>query len=191
MAIDPKAIEAAKHIIRVAESEGLETEGALLVSCTLLDVARASLEANNALRDKDRDFLKMAEWRIEEQRRADRAEAILADMETKLVALQQAVRDAQRTMADRRKVCEGEDLKLGLGLAEEILRLATAPSLDEVGPEQKKFQPKVPVSWSKKDYRGEWRCVHEDGPRGPGHGNHIHGCDGCCAHPSYPGRSSS
>jgi hypothetical protein len=29
----------------------------------------------------------------------------------------------------------------------------------------------------------EWTCSH-----GIGHGNHIHGCDGCCERTDYPGR---
>ena len=31
--------------------------------------------------------------------------------------------------------------------------------------------------------RMEWLCEH-----GVGHGNHIHGCDGCCSDPSFPGK---
>jgi hypothetical protein len=33
------------------------------------------------------------------------------------------------------------------------------------------------------DGRMEWLCPH-----GIGHGNHIHGCDGCCERDDYPGR---
>lgn len=32
--------------------------------------------------------------------------------------------------------------------------------------------------------RMEWLCPHSRG-----HGNHIHGCDGCCERDDYPGRS--
>jgi len=32
------------------------------------------------------------------------------------------------------------------------------------------------------DGRVEWRCAH-----GCGHGNHVHGCDGCCTRSDYPG----
>lgn len=31
--------------------------------------------------------------------------------------------------------------------------------------------------------RMEWECEH-----GIGHGNHVHGCDGCCSRDDYPGR---
>ena len=51
-----------------------------------------------------------------------------------------------------------------------------------------KFAPKAPVSWSARDGRNEWHCTHADGSKGPGHGNHIHGCDGCCSHESFPGK---
>lgn len=39
--------------------------------------------------------------------------------------------------------------------------------------------------WSAPGYRGEWSCPH-----GVGHGNHIHGCDGCCGRDDYPGRKT-
>jgi len=32
------------------------------------------------------------------------------------------------------------------------------------------------------DGRMEWICEH-----GVGHGNHVHGCDGCCGRDDYPG----
>jgi hypothetical protein len=35
--------------------------------------------------------------------------------------------------------------------------------------------------WTGPGYRGEYQCPH-----GVGHGNHIHGCDGCCERPDYP-----
>jgi len=37
--------------------------------------------------------------------------------------------------------------------------------------------------WIKRNYRNEWTCEH-----GIGHGNHIHGCDGCCRGENYPGK---
>jgi hypothetical protein len=37
--------------------------------------------------------------------------------------------------------------------------------------------------WQLSGYRGEWSCPH-----GVGHGNHIHGCDGCCQRADFPGR---
>ncbi len=45
--------------------------------------------------------------------------------------------------------------------------------------EEKKFEPKP--YWTGPGYRGEYQCLH-----GVGHGNHIHGCDGCCSRPDYP-----
>lgn len=33
--------------------------------------------------------------------------------------------------------------------------------------------------------RMEWLCPHHIG-----HGNHIHGCDGCCERDDYPGRET-
>ena len=35
--------------------------------------------------------------------------------------------------------------------------------------------------WTRSRYRGEYVCEH-----GIGHGNHIHGCDGCCQRADYP-----
>jgi len=35
--------------------------------------------------------------------------------------------------------------------------------------------------WTGPGYRGEYQCPH-----GIGHGNHIHGCDGCCQRPDFP-----
>lgn len=35
--------------------------------------------------------------------------------------------------------------------------------------------------WIGPGYRGEYQCPH-----GVGHGNHIHGCDGCCSLPDFP-----
>jgi len=35
--------------------------------------------------------------------------------------------------------------------------------------------------WTGPGYRGEYQCPH-----GVGHGNHIHGCDGCCQLPDFP-----
>lgn len=35
--------------------------------------------------------------------------------------------------------------------------------------------------WTGPGYRGEYTCPH-----GVGHGNHIHGCDGCCARADFP-----
>ena len=40
--------------------------------------------------------------------------------------------------------------------------------------------------WSavrREDGRREWNCPH-----GVGHGNHVHGCDGCCGRADFPGR---
>ncbi len=37
--------------------------------------------------------------------------------------------------------------------------------------------------WTGPGHRGEWTCPH-----GRGHGNHIHGCDGCCGRDDYPDR---
>lgn len=39
--------------------------------------------------------------------------------------------------------------------------------------------------WHGPDYRGEYTCPH-----GVGHGNHIHGCDGCCSRDDFPGQSA-
>ena len=42
-------------------------------------------------------------------------------------------------------------------------------------------------SWQpcpRNDGRMEWLCPH-----GVGHGNHTHGCDGCCERLDYPGRT--
>ncbi len=35
--------------------------------------------------------------------------------------------------------------------------------------------------WTGPGYRGEYRCPH-----GIGHGNHVHGCDGCCSRDDFP-----
>lgn len=35
--------------------------------------------------------------------------------------------------------------------------------------------------WQGPGYRGEYTCPH-----GVGHGNHVHGCDGCCSRPDFP-----
>jgi hypothetical protein len=35
--------------------------------------------------------------------------------------------------------------------------------------------------WTGPGYRGEYQCPH-----GVGHGNHIHGCDGCCERDDFP-----
>jgi hypothetical protein len=35
--------------------------------------------------------------------------------------------------------------------------------------------------WQGPGYRGEYTCLH-----GIGHGNHIHGCDGCCQRDDFP-----
>jgi len=35
--------------------------------------------------------------------------------------------------------------------------------------------------WTYTGYRGEYACPH-----GIGHGNHIHGCDGCCKRDDFP-----
>lgn len=41
--------------------------------------------------------------------------------------------------------------------------------------------------WTGPGYRGEYDCPH-----GIGHGNHVHGCDGCCRRDDFPlkGKSS-
>jgi hypothetical protein len=39
--------------------------------------------------------------------------------------------------------------------------------------------------WVGPGYRGEYICPH-----GCRHGNHIHGCDGCCSRDDFPGRSA-
>ena len=42
------------------------------------------------------------------------------------------------------------------------------------------------MTWHKdirQDGRVEWICQH-----GVGHGNHVHGCEGCCTRKDYPGR---
>lgn len=41
-----------------------------------------------------------------------------------------------------------------------------------------------PMKWTGPGYRGEYNCEH-----GVGHGNHIHGCDGCCSREDYPLRN--
>lgn len=62
-----------------------------------------------------------------------------------------------------------------------------------VKPKPVPFEPTIPTGWGTPTYRGggrtEWSCKHADGSWGPGHGNHVHGCDGCCSHKSYPGKS--
>lgn len=35
--------------------------------------------------------------------------------------------------------------------------------------------------WTGPGYRGEYNCPH-----GVGHGNHTHGCDGCCSRDDFP-----
>jgi hypothetical protein len=35
--------------------------------------------------------------------------------------------------------------------------------------------------WTGPGYRGEYSCPHE-----VGHGNHVHGCDGCCQREDFP-----
>lgn len=35
--------------------------------------------------------------------------------------------------------------------------------------------------WTGPGYRGEYNCPH-----GVGHGNHDHGCDGCCGRDDFP-----
>ena len=35
--------------------------------------------------------------------------------------------------------------------------------------------------WVGPGYRGEYNCPH-----GVGHGNHVHGCDGCCQRDDFP-----
>jgi len=37
--------------------------------------------------------------------------------------------------------------------------------------------------WTGPGYRGEYVCPHE-----VGHGNHVHGCDGCCQREDFPFR---
>lgn len=37
------------------------------------------------------------------------------------------------------------------------------------------------AKWTGPGYRGEYSCAH-----GVGHGNHTHGCDGCCARKDFP-----
>jgi len=39
--------------------------------------------------------------------------------------------------------------------------------------------------WIGPGYHDEYTCPH-----GVGHGNHIHGCDGCCSREDFPGRSA-
>jgi hypothetical protein len=39
------------------------------------------------------------------------------------------------------------------------------------------------TEYPREDGRNEWKCEH-----GVGHGNHIHGCDGCCSRGDFPGR---
>jgi hypothetical protein len=43
--------------------------------------------------------------------------------------------------------------------------------------ESKKPEP----FWTGPGYRGEYQCPH-----GVGHGDHIHGCDGCCQRDDFP-----
>jgi len=40
--------------------------------------------------------------------------------------------------------------------------------------------------WTYSGYRGEYSCPH-----GVGHGNHIHGCDGCCQRDDFPLRNKN
>jgi hypothetical protein len=49
--------------------------------------------------------------------------------------------------------------------------------------------PEQPMKWvdaPRADGRMEWCCEHE-----VGHGNHVHGCDGCCERDDYPGRKTT
>jgi hypothetical protein len=51
----------------------------------------------------------------------------------------------------------------------------------------RKYIPYISKYWSplpRADGRMEWMCIH-----GVGHGNHVHGCDGCCSRHDYPGVS--
>jgi Phosphoribosyl-ATP pyrophosphohydrolase len=41
--------------------------------------------------------------------------------------------------------------------------------------------PSKPEAWPLTGYPGERACEH-----GVGHGDHVHGCDGCCSRPDYP-----
>ena len=47
-------------------------------------------------------------------------------------------------------------------------------------------QPERDPYWVLSGHRGEWECPH-----GVGHGNHIHGCDGCCKRDDFPGRKEN
>jgi hypothetical protein len=42
-------------------------------------------------------------------------------------------------------------------------------------------EPKPAGFWIGPDYRGEYTCPHR-----VGHGNHVHGCDGCCRRDDFP-----
>jgi len=41
--------------------------------------------------------------------------------------------------------------------------------------------PEKEPYWTGPGYRGEYQCPH-----GVGHGNHTHGCDGCCDRDDFP-----
>lgn len=56
--------------------------------------------------------------------------------------------------------------------------------------EKKKLKFVKWIESPRADGRMEWVCKHPDGSYGPGHGNHPHCCDGCCARDDYPGRVS-
>ena len=45
-------------------------------------------------------------------------------------------------------------------------------------------EPGRKTFWIGPGYRGEYNCPH-----GVGHGNHVHGCDGCCSRPDFPLRA--
>lgn len=48
-------------------------------------------------------------------------------------------------------------------------------------PPEKADSPDESPFWTGPGYRGEYNCPH-----GVGHGNHIHGCDGCCQRDDFP-----
>lgn len=50
----------------------------------------------------------------------------------------------------------------------------------KIGDENAESPGELPF-WQGPGYRGEYMCPH-----GVGHGNHIHGCDGCCELPDFP-----
>lgn len=66
------------------------------------------------------------------------------------------------------------------------MTMTAKPTPSRPSPEPE--MPSVPADWpwpryARYDGKVEYRCPHEIG-----HGG-VHGCDGCCADPRFPGRT--